>query len=197
VSGSRLRRRLSVALVALTALLAAATAISGYARSQIVDADSFSVRVESALDEPAVREAIADRVVDQLAQSVVPDALVVRPLVVSALATVADSSKFRRFFQRTIRERHDALFDGQGSFTLRLLAGAGTVAEALRSLSPRLANAIPAGLTAPVIALHPRRRSRPAGWPAPRGRRSSTSASRPRGPVSRWRWPSRGSARSC
>ena len=165
MSGSRLRRRLSVALVAVTALLAAAAAVSGYARSQIVDADSFSVRAESALDEPAVREAIADRVVDQLAQSVVPDALVVRPLVVSALATVANSSKFRRLFERTVRERHNALFDGEGSFTLSLLAGAGTVAEALRSLSPRLANAIPPGLTAPVIALHPRDfELRAAGW---------------------------------
>ncbi|MGH2797570.1 MAG: hypothetical protein ACRDM0_07825, partial [Thermoleophilaceae bacterium] len=130
-----------------------------------MDAGSFSVRVESALDDRAVREAIADRVVDRLAQSVVPDALVVRPLVVSALAAVADSSRFRRFFEHTVRSRHDALFDGRGSFTLRLLAGKGAVVEALRSLSPRLAAAIPAGLTAPVIALHPRDfELRAAGW---------------------------------
>jgi hypothetical protein len=145
VTASRLRRRLSVALVVVTALLGAATAISGYARLEIVDAGSFSVRAESALDDPAVREAIADRVVDRLAQSVVPDALVVRPLVVSALAVVADSSRFRRLFERTVRNRHQALFDGRGSFTLRLLAGKGELLGTLRSVSPRLAAAIRRG----------------------------------------------------
>jgi hypothetical protein len=156
VSGSRPHRHLSPALVVLATLLAAACALSGYARSEIVDSRAFAGRVDSALDDQDVRRVLADRVVNGLAEKVAPDALVVRPLVVNAVAALADTRPFRRFFARTVRNRHDALVDGDERFVLRLLAGGGLLLESLRSVSPRVAEAIPRGLTLPVVALNPR-----------------------------------------
>ena len=151
------RRRLaSTALVVVTALLLAAAAACGYARSALVDPADFSARAAAALAEDDVRAVVAERVVGGLANSVVPDALVVRPLAVHAVAAVGATPPFRRAFARLVADRHRALMDGKAAFTFDLLPGEGVLFAAIRSVSPRLARAIPADLRIPVLRLDPK-----------------------------------------
>ena len=78
----------------ITALLIAGAAVSWYVHEEVESGSRFSTRAASALDDSDVRTVLADRMVGGLTRSVVPDALVVRPLLVPALATLADTSAF-------------------------------------------------------------------------------------------------------
>ena len=152
----RQRRRAGTALVVVTALLLATTAIAGYTRTALVDEHEFSARATSALENDDVREVVADRVVGGLTRNVVPDALVVRPLVVTAIAALVNTEPFRRVFARALSARHRALINGDTSFAFELPLGEGLVFESLQSVAPRIARAIPADLQVPVLRLDPR-----------------------------------------
>ena len=151
----RRRRHAAVALVVLTALLLAAAAVTWYARSALVDSEEFTARATAALDNADLRAVLADRVVGELTPGVVPDALAVRPLLVPVVAEAAGSSAFRDLFGRVVAARHRALWDGETSFALSLPLGQGTILRTLEQVAPRVAEAIPAGLRAPVLTLDP------------------------------------------
>ncbi len=121
-----------------------------------MDDREFSYRVASALDDEDFRAVLADRMVNELTRSVAPDVLAVRPLAVPALAALSDTPPFRRLFTRAIAQRHRALTNGESTFAFELPLGEGPVIESLRSVSPRVANAVPADLTVPVLRLDPR-----------------------------------------
>ena len=121
-----------------------------------MDDREFSYRVASALDDEDFRAVLADRMVNGLTRSVAPDVLAVRPLAVPALAALSDTPPFRRLFTRAIAQRHRALTNGESTFAFELPLGEGPVIESLRSVSPRVANAVPADLTVPVLRLDPR-----------------------------------------
>ena len=91
-----------------------------------------------------------------LTRNVVPDALVVRPLVVTAIAALVNTEPFRRVFARALSSRHRALINGDTSFAFELPLGEGLVFESLESVAPRIARAIPADLQVPVLRLDPR-----------------------------------------
>lgn len=90
------RPRLSVALVVVTALLAAATAVSGYVRAEFTDKHDFAARTAAALDDEDVRIVVAGQMVDGVAHVSSPDLLTVRPLLVRALSVLLDKQAFRR-----------------------------------------------------------------------------------------------------
>ncbi len=140
----------------VAALLLAAAALSWYARSALVDGSEFSSRATAALDDSDVRTVLADHVVGGLTRSVVPDALVVRPLLVPAVAALADTTPFRRLFSRAIRDRHRALVNGETTFSFELPVGEGLLFEGLERVAPRAARAIPPDLRVPVLRLDPR-----------------------------------------
>ena len=150
------RRRAGIALVVVTALLLAATAVCGYVRSALVDGEEFSARATSALENADVQRVVAERMVDGLTSSVAPDVLAVRPLVVPAVAAIVDSSPFRRVFARALSDRHRALIEGHTSFRFEIPLGEGLVHESLRSVAPRIADSIPPDLRVPVVRLDPR-----------------------------------------
>jgi hypothetical protein len=152
---ARRRRRAGIALVVLTALLLAATAVCGYVRSALVDEHEFSARATSALENADVRSVVADRVVDGLTRNVVPDVLTVRPLVVPAVAALVNTSPFRRLFAQALSDRHRALINGHTSFRFEIPLGKGVVFESLQSVAPRIAGAIPRDLRVPVVRLDP------------------------------------------
>jgi hypothetical protein len=154
--GARGGRPATVALVVVTALVLAATAASGYARWELVDRDAFSARVASSLDDRDVRAVLAAQIVDGLTPAVAVDALAVRPLLIAATTALADTAPFRRVLTASARRRHDRLFAGGQGVALDLAAGDGVLLSALRSVSPRVANAIPRGLQVAVVALRPR-----------------------------------------
>ena len=62
-------------LVALTALLLAGAAVTGYLDRVLFDGDRFAARTTTALRDPDVRTVIADRVTDQLVLRNRPDLL--------------------------------------------------------------------------------------------------------------------------
>ena len=149
--------RVSAVLAGLTAVLAAATAITGYARAELVDRDAFGKRVAAALEDEDVRAVVGDRIVDRLAENVSPEVLAVRPLLSSAVGAVASTPAFQRLFARVVSEAHGSLVSGQSRFVLDLDIGEqGAVREAIRSVSPRAADAIPPTVELKVIELRPR-----------------------------------------
>ena len=152
----RRRRRAAIALVVATALLLAGAAVSWYAQSALVDSREFGARAASALDDSDVRDALAERIVDGITSGPIPDALAVRPLVVPVIASLADTSAFRRVFADALRQRHEALIEGERTFQFRLAVGDGLLFDALMAAAPNLAERIPPGLRVPVIRLDPR-----------------------------------------
>ena len=149
------RRQGGIALVVLTALLIAGAAVSWYAQEELVNTSRFSGRAASALHDSDVRTVLAGRMVGGLTNSTVPDALVVRPLLVPALATLADTSAFRRLFTRAVRDRHRALINQETTFTFELPVGQGVLFDLLQRVAPRVARVVPAGLRIPVVRIDP------------------------------------------
>jgi hypothetical protein len=151
----RRRRNAAVALAVITALLLAGAAMTWYVRSALIDSEEFAARATSALEDSDLRAVLADRVVGELTPGVVPDALAVRPLLVPVVAEAAGSSAFRSVFGRVVAARHRALWDGEASLTISLPLGEGTIFQTLEQVVPQVAEAIPAGLRAPVLRLDP------------------------------------------
>ncbi|HST40275.1 MAG TPA: hypothetical protein VLK58_12235 [Conexibacter sp.] len=142
-----------IALAVLTAVLLAAAAVAGYARLELVDRDEFSARAVAALDDADVRAVVADKVVDGLAVSVVPDVLAIRPLVTSAIGSLADRPAFKRVARRAIAHQHKALFHGSAKAALDLEYAGGLLRDSVRSVSPRVARLIPPGTEPRLVEL--------------------------------------------
>ena len=147
-------QRVSAVLAGVTAVLASAAAISGYARSELVDQDAFGQRVASALEDEDVRSVVGARVVDRVAQNVTPGARGTS-LVSSAVGALAGTAAFQRVFARAVSSAHGSLVAGQSRFVLDLEIGDGLVRESIRSVSPRAADAIPPNVELKVIELSP------------------------------------------
>jgi hypothetical protein len=143
------------ALAVLTALLLAGAGVAGYARAQLADREAFSARAVSALDREEVRTALATRVVDQVAQSVAPDVLAVRPLLVRAVAELAGTPPLRRAVGTAAASAHAVLLDGESTYVVALSPSSPVVEDALRSVSPRVARALPDDLRLEVVAISP------------------------------------------
>lgn len=151
--GARGRRRISVALAVVSAVLLATAAAAGYARYELRDAGEFSARATAALDDADVRDLLAGKVVDGIAGGVAPDVLAIRPLVTTAVASLADTSPFRRVFARAVADRHRALFYGRSRVAFDLEYGGTLLRESLRGVSPRVARAIPPGTEPRLVTL--------------------------------------------
>jgi hypothetical protein len=151
-----MRRAAALTMVVIAAVLSAAAAIAWYADDTLVDDQELATRLTSSLDDGDVRSIVADQVVTGLTSSAVPDALVVRPLIVPLVARVADAPVFRRTVHRAIASRHRALVRGDTTFSVQLPLGDGALFEGLRRVAPRVARRIPADLSVPVLRLDPK-----------------------------------------
>ena len=151
-----MRRAAALTLVVLAAILFAGAAMAWYANDALVDDQEFATRLTSSLDDGDVRGVVADQIVTGVTSSAVPDALIVRPLIVPLVAAVADAPVFRRTVHRALASRHRALVRGDTTFSLQLPLGEGTLFEGLRRVAPRVARRIPADLRVPVLRLDPK-----------------------------------------
>ncbi|MDO8211614.1 hypothetical protein [Conexibacter sp. CPCC 206217] len=147
------RQRIVVVLAVVTAVLLAAAGVAGYVRDELVDRDNFSARAAAALDDADVRAVVADKVVDGVAAGVTPDVLAIRPLVTTAIASLANTAQFKRIFRRAIADQHRALFYGRSRAVLDLEYAGGLLQESLRSVSPLVARRIPPGTEPQLAAL--------------------------------------------
>src|SRR5688500_10428896 len=150
-----MRRAAALAMVVLAAGLLAAAAIAWYTDDTLVDDREFATRLVSSLDEGDVRGVVADQIVTGLTISAVPDALIVRPILVPLVAAGVDAPVFRRTGHRARASRHRALVRGDAMFSLQLPVGEGALFEGLRRVAPRVARRIPVDLRVPVLRLDP------------------------------------------
>jgi hypothetical protein len=128
------------ALVVLASALLVAATLTGYAWWALVDSGQFANRAGAALQDPAVRDTIADRVTDDLIVPARPELLAARPLVASVVSGTVGGDAFAALFRRGVRDMHAAVFRReQDTITLTLLDVAIVVAAAVRELDPRLA----------------------------------------------------------
>jgi uncharacterized membrane protein HdeD (DUF308 family) len=127
-------------LVATSALLVAAT-LAAYAGHVLFGSEQFADRATAALRDTSVREAIAERVTDELLLPAKPDLLAARPIVVSAVSGVVGGDAFASLFRRGVLDVHRAVFRrDQDTVTLTLADVGIVVAAALRELRPELAS---------------------------------------------------------
>ena len=143
------------ALAILTTLLLVAAGIAGYTRAAFADREAFSARAASALEDEDVRTAVATRVVDRVAGSVSADVLTVRPLLIAALRTLAATPVFRRAAEAAAADAHRQLLGGSSSYVVALGPSSPIVEDALRSVAPRVARALPADLRFEIIEISP------------------------------------------
>jgi hypothetical protein len=170
-----MRRAAALVMVVLTAVLLAGAAIAWYADTTLVDDEEFATRVTSSLGDDDVRRVVADQIVTGLTSSAVPNALVVRPLLVPLVSVVADTPVFRRVVHRALASRHRALVQGDTTFSFGLPLGEGTLFEGIRRVAPTVARRIPEDLSVPVLRLDPK------GF--------ELTAAHALVTLARWRWP--------
>jgi hypothetical protein len=149
------RRRVSILLACLTAVLLAAAVLSGYARAELGDAPAFTARAAHTLDDADVRAVLAQRTVDGLVARTSDDLLAVRPLLVTAVEALADTAAFRRVFRLAVGDVHGVLFRGRSSLILDLDRGTALLLDALRSVSPDVARRIPEDAQPQLTELSP------------------------------------------
>jgi hypothetical protein len=135
------RRTVATVLVVLASLLLFGAALAGYARRTVFDSERFANRASAALEDPAVRSAIGDRVTDELVLRNEADLLAARPIIASAVSGIVGSPAFRSLFRRAVLDVHRAVFARDEDTVTLTLADVGTVAgEALEKLRPQLAD---------------------------------------------------------
>jgi hypothetical protein len=157
------RASLSVALAIAGAVLLPFAVGAFYAREQIVDPSAFHDRALTALDEPAVRNALESEIEFALqdrfgAQAVAAVEGVLRPRIEAVIA----SDEFRRVFIRAVMEaRLRFLVWEENDGTVDLSAAAPILKDELRSSAPALARRLPSRLRVELNLL--RRDDSPGG----------------------------------
>ena len=138
------RASVSVALIVVAAGLLVAGTVALYARTQIVDERSFADRAVAALDDDAVREAASREIVARLIDRGSTDLVAGRPLLESVVDGALRTGVFRRLLREAAIRTNRALFvREQDAVVVDLSESAGLVASSLRSVSPKLARALP------------------------------------------------------
>jgi hypothetical protein len=130
----------SLALVVVTGVLLVLTALAGYTRLALVDSEGFANRATATLDDPSVRDLIAERVTDRLVLSNRSELLTARPLIISAVSGIVGGGAFGGLFHKAALDVHRAVFGrDQNTITLTLVDVGTVAAEALEEVRPQLA----------------------------------------------------------
>lgn len=141
------RHRLSAALACIGAIAVFLGVPLVYAGHVLSNTDQFSARATSLLAQPSVRSLIAARVADQAVSSEHIPSLF-EPLVDRAVNVAVGSPAFRPIFQAAVADLHRSVFEqGSDTVTLRLAHVGKLVEDALRRISPPLADRIPKSVT--------------------------------------------------
>jgi hypothetical protein len=126
-------------LLVLTGVLLVAATVVAYADRVLFDSDRFADRAAATLRDAGVREAVSDRVADQLVAAE-PDLIAARPIVVSAVSGVVGGNVFASLLRGGVRDVHAAVFRrDQDTVTLTLVDAGIVVAAALRQVAPEVA----------------------------------------------------------
>jgi hypothetical protein len=144
--GNRVRRSatLSTALAIAGAVLLLVGGLALYAREALFDSDAFSRTAAKSLQDEAVRNALADPIVEQVI-NVGPDQLInAQPLIQGAVSGLLETNAFKRVFRDAVRKAHAALFKkDRDELVLTIQEANALVVDAVASLSPEVAKKIP------------------------------------------------------
>ena len=143
-------RRLLVA-VGAAALLAGT--LTAYARDIFLDADEFADRGVALLDDPEVRQSIAEQAVDALI-GVEPDLTAARPLLVSATEFLIDTGTVRSLTRNGLYELHSAVLGGDAEGLVIRVADLLLVVNAqVRTLLPEINSVLPPDTTDTLVTV--------------------------------------------
>ncbi|MFN8204373.1 MAG: hypothetical protein U0S48_17580 [Solirubrobacteraceae bacterium] len=130
---------LSILLMTLTCVLLAVGGVLVYVHTEIADEQEFGQRVASSLDEPVVRQVLADHTADALISRANGDLLAVRPILATVVEGLVGTQPFRRAAAFGLADTHRQLVAGEGSLIVRVSGTGRAVIAALRSVSPTVA----------------------------------------------------------
>lgn len=100
------------------ALLIALVAV--WTHAAFISSDGFAERATAALDDPAVRTALADRVADAVIEQGSAELVTVRPLLEGLAGELLLTRPFRAIYRTALREAHASFFGGEEAFVLRV-----------------------------------------------------------------------------
>ena len=139
------RRVAAAVLVVLTAILLFAAAVATYAARVAFDDERFADRATATLQDPSVRNLLAERVTDELVLANRPDLLAGRPLIAGAVSGIVGGDAFASLFRRAVRDVHRAVLErDQDTLTLTLVDVGKVAAAALEQVRPGLAEKLAA-----------------------------------------------------
>ena len=149
----RVRRILPTILVVLATLLLFVGLVTAYASRELFDAESFSNRAVSALDDEEVRGLIAARVADGVVKRD-PDLIGARPLIEGAADGIVGSAPFQQLFRDAVEDLHRTVFTSdRDTVALKLADIAVLLIEGLRQVAPEAAKSIPKDVEPRLVAL--------------------------------------------
>jgi hypothetical protein len=130
--------------------------VANWARSNVYDRDAFSDHAVQALQDDAVRRALAERIVAEILAVSSPQAVSVRPLIELVTTTVVDSITFREIYRDAVGRVHDDLFgDGvsREPLALTLVDALIVVTAYIRQAYPEAGAQLPTDLTSAFVDL--------------------------------------------
>jgi hypothetical protein len=149
-------RRYSVPLLVVLAGLFAAVALpSIYLRTQVLDERQLTDRVGSAVTSESVRTIGATRIVDAAIDAGADELLTARPIAIAGVEALLGTPVVRSLVRGAASDAHALLVGDEGTFVLDLGRGTAFVLEALNSISPRIAAAVPDGFDPEVLRIPP------------------------------------------
>jgi hypothetical protein len=153
--GSLILRRLAAAGLFLAAGVMLFTSIFLlYGRVTLFSPERFSDRAVSTLQQPEVREAVSQQIVDRIVAEGDPDLVAVRPLLISVTESVVQTNAFEKVFRQAVVQAHASVFEGDRDTLVLLVSNAVVlVGSALEKLNPEIAKQIPKGAAASIIRL--------------------------------------------
>lgn len=114
---SRATAGLRVGAAALTLVLAL---VAVWTHAAFIRSEGFAERATAALDDPAVRTALAGRVADAVIEQGSAELVTVRPLLEGLADELLATRPFHAIFRTALREAHASFFGGEDAFVLRL-----------------------------------------------------------------------------
>ena len=136
-------RKRSIALAVLAAILTLGSTVLGYVNDRVFDADAFAGLVREALDEPEIRNYLADEISDAILDAA-PDAAAGGTAIRDLTATLLEADFAQGLVEASARDLHRTVFDDDAdSMTLFVSDLAVTVRAQLELVDPDLAALIP------------------------------------------------------
>lgn len=136
-------RKRSIAVAVAATLLTLASTVLGYVDDRVFDADAFAGLVREALDEPEVRNYLADEIADGILEAA-PDAAAGGTAIRDLTATLLQADFAQSLVELSARDLHRTVFDDDAdSMVLFVSDLAVTVRAQLQLVDPDLAALIP------------------------------------------------------